>query len=78
MTDMPLNRQHGDYKTSRRLSGYKTNQFPFMLTLQPPRVNTGQFPLKVPRSVDQSSSKMAVMRLLNETALILNFPQMTR
>jgi hypothetical protein len=26
MTDTPLNRQHGDYKTSRRLSGYKTNQ----------------------------------------------------
>jgi hypothetical protein len=49
-----------------------------MLTLEPPSFNTGQFPLKVPRPVDQSSSKMAMMRLLIETALIFNFPQMTR
>jgi len=42
--------------------------------LEPPSVNTGQFPLKVPRPADQSSFKMAVMRLLDETALIVNFP----
>ena len=52
-------------------------KFPVMLTLEPPSVNTGRFSLKVPIPVDQSSSKMVVMRLLNETALILNFPQMT-
>jgi hypothetical protein len=49
-----------------------------MLTLEPPSFTTGQFPLKVPRPVDQSSSKMAMMRVLIETALIFNFPQMTR
>jgi hypothetical protein len=53
-------------------------KFSFMLTLEPPSFNTGQFTLKVPRPVDQSSCKMAVMRFLIETALIFNFPQMTR
>jgi len=42
--------------------------------MEPPSVNTGQFPLKVPRPVDQSSSKMAEMRMLHETALKNNFP----
>ena len=55
-----------------------TLEIPLMLTLEPPSVNTDQFPLKVPSPVDQSSSKMAVMWFLIETALIFNFPQMTR
>jgi hypothetical protein len=55
-----------------------TLEIPLMLTLEPPSVNTGQFPLKVPSPGDQPSSKMAVMRFLIETALIFNFPQMTR
>jgi hypothetical protein len=49
-----------------------------MLTLEPPSADTGQLSLKVPRPVDQPSSNMAVMRLLIETALIFNFPQMIR
>jgi hypothetical protein len=35
-----------------------------MLTLEPPNVNTGQFPVKVPRPAVQSSSKMAEIRFL--------------
>jgi hypothetical protein len=33
-----------------------------MLTLEPPSVNKGQFPLKMPRPAGQSISKMAEMR----------------
>jgi hypothetical protein len=39
-------------------------KFPFMLTLEPPSVNKGQFPLKIPRPAGQSRSKMAEMQFL--------------
>ena len=71
-------------KTSRILTDNPTCtlsltlEIPLMLTLEPPSVNTGQFPLKLPSPVDQPNSKMAVMWFLIETALIFNFPQMTR
>jgi hypothetical protein len=45
-----------------------------MLTLEPPSVNKRQFPLKMPRPADQSSSKMAEMQFFVETALMVNFP----
>jgi hypothetical protein len=36
-------------------------KFPFMLTLEPPSVNKGHFPLKIPRPAGQSRPNMAEM-----------------
>ena len=53
-------------------------KFPFMLTLEPPSVNKGQFPLKIPRPAGQSRAKMAEMRFILKNCFIGQFLKMTR